>query len=263
MKIEIRPIERPKWHQKKGKESFTVPKTIYALVDVDRNEYATGLTEEDISFLKNKGIKYDLSPYFDRENPHTFWDSPVSSIKLKNSTMFLDTENPLDFIKYKILEASKFVANSKKEFDEGMFSEATHIIFNEREEIEVKAAKVAIKKRAIVETSKLSKDKKIQLILILSGKNLKGKSDDFVEVELNNIIEENSKRVLTFIKRKSEDLFIHALILEALQKSVLRKESYKILYHDSVIGQDIEEVIDFLKNPKNQDLKLRIMAGVN
>lgn len=263
MKIEVRPIETKKWHGKTGKESFTRSKKIQALVDPSTNEYATGLTKEDIEKLRDMGITYDLSPNFNQGEPHPFWDSPMATIELKNATMFFDTKKPLDYIKMKILKASKYVANSMKEYEEGLFPEATHVIFDESEEVEIKATKVAIKKKAIIEAAKLSKDRKIALIMILAGKNLKGKSDDFVEVELDKIIERKPKDVLRYIEMDPEKVSLHALVLEALQKSVLRKQGHKILYYDSVIGGDVYDVVSYLQDEENQDLKLRIMSAVN
>ena len=263
MKIEVRPIERKKWHNKSGKESFTRPKKIQALVDADKNEYATGLTKEDITKLKEKGVTYDLSPNFNQEQPHPFWDSSMAVVKLENATMFFDTKNPLDFIKVKVLKASKYVANSMKEYDEGLFPDATHVIFDENEEVEVRATKVAIKKKAVIESAKLSKDKKIQLIMIIAGKNVKGQSDNFVEVELDKITDKKPREILKYIEMDANRVALHSLILEALQKSVLRKQGHKILYHDSVIGNDIYDVISYLQEDENQDLKLRIMSAVN
>jgi len=43
MKIEVRPIEKQRWHNKKGAESFTRPKTLNVLIDSEKRQYATGL----------------------------------------------------------------------------------------------------------------------------------------------------------------------------------------------------------------------------
>lgn len=263
MKVEVRPIERQRWHNKSGKESFTAVKKIQAFVDPDNNEYATGLTKEDILSLKEKGVTYDLSPNFNHEDPHPFWDSSAATIKLENATTFLDTKKPLDFIKVKILKASKYVANSMKDYDEGLFPEATHVIFDENEEVEVQATRVAIKNKAVIESAKLSLDKKVQLVMIIDGKNLKGKSSNSVEVALNKIVERKPREVLRFIQMDAEKLLLHSLILESLQKSILRKKGHKILYHDSVLGNDIDDVILYLEDTENQDLKLRLMSAVN
>lgn len=284
-RVQVKPVNETKWHGKTGEESFTKGKVIRALVNVDTMTYATGLDYVDKRFddpdgsktklteaeYYSKLLKADLSPQFNMDIPHEFWDSRTASIKLENRTQIFDVKrNPLDYIKWKIMKESKYVANSQKEYDEGMFPEATHILFDESEEVEVKASKVATKKQAYAETAKLSKGQKIELIMILSAegdyfraKNLKGKSDDFVEVELDKLIESKPADVVRQIKMSKEDNGTHALVLEALQKHVLKKDGHKIMYHDSTIGQDVHDVVKYLNTPENQELKLRIIEGVN
>lgn len=284
-KVQVKPIITSKWHEKKGEESFTKGKVIRALVNVDTMTYATGLdytnrvyddpdgskTKLTEAELYSKLLKADLSPQFDMDTPHPFWDSRMSSIKLENRTQLFDVKiNPLDYVKWKIMKESKYVANSMKEYEEGMFPEATHVLFDESEEVEVKATKVAIKKQAYAETAKLSKGQKIELIMILSAdgdyfkaKNLKGRSDDFVEVELDKLIETKPGDVVRHLKMTKEETATHALVLEALQKHALKKDGHKILYHDSVLGQDVQDVVKYLNRPDNQELKLRIIEQIN
>jgi hypothetical protein len=265
MLVEVRPIQSTKWHGKKGQESFTRPKKLQALANAETMQYATGLTEEDREKLKNKPyeFKQDLSPQFNPELPHPFWDSPMATIKLENNTQFFNTELPLDYIKIKIMKASKYVANSMREYEEGLYPEAHHVIHDEMEEAELSASKIALENQAVIEVSKLSKDKKIELILILGGKNLKGQSDNFVTVAMAKKVKEDPEEVLRYIKMDSKDVATHAIVLEALQKSVLKKEGHRILYHDALLGNDIHDVIDYLNKDENQDLRLRIMKAIN
>ena len=84
VKVEIRPIESKRWHNKTGQESFTRPKKIQALVDGSTMKYATGLSDADIKELAKKGVNYDLSPHYNSETPHPFWDSGMAIIKFIN-----------------------------------------------------------------------------------------------------------------------------------------------------------------------------------
>lgn len=270
MKVQIRPIPVKRWHGKTGNESFTRPKVIQALVDPDSMTYATGLTEEEEKTLGER-LKVDLSKQFLIDKPHPFWDSKMGEVSLDNRTMIFDTDNPIELIRIKICKNSKYVANSMKEYEEGLFPEATHVIFDESEEIEEKASRIEIKKKAVMETAKLSKGKKVELIMVLSAdgsdylraKNLKGKSDNFIEVELDKIIENKSADVLRYLKMDKDELATNALILEALQKNVLEKVGHKIMYHESILGQDIYDVIKYMNAPENQEFKLRILSQVN
>lgn len=260
--VEVRPIETKKWHGKTGAESFTRPKKIQALVNANTMTYDTGLTDEEVKELSKK-VNYELSNHFDSENPHPFWDSPMPLVKLENNTMFFDISVPLNFIKVRIMKASKYVANSMREYEEGLFPEATHVIFDEAEMAESEATKVQAEEDAIMAAAKMSKDRKIELIMALENKNMKGQSDNFIKVTLNKIIKKDPIEFLRYSKMKADELTNYAMVLEALQKSVLRKDGHKVLYHDSVLGGDEIEVAQYFLDAENQDLKLKILAQIN
>ena len=67
--IEVRPIEKKRWHGYQGKESFTRPVVIEALINVRTNTYDTGLTEEDRVRLE-KVTGFDLSNTYKKDTPH-------------------------------------------------------------------------------------------------------------------------------------------------------------------------------------------------
>jgi len=62
-KVEIRPLDIPRWHGKQGQESFTQPHTIEALYDHNTGGYATGLTEQEVEEYQKK-LKVDLTSTF-------------------------------------------------------------------------------------------------------------------------------------------------------------------------------------------------------
>lgn len=262
VKVEVRPIEHKRWHNKTGQESFTRPKKIQALVDGNTMKYATGLTSEDIKKLIKEGVSHDLSDHYNGE-PHSFWDSNMAVIKLENNTMFFDLANSIEFIKVKIMKASKYVANSMAEYEAGVWPEATHVIYDEAEQASVLASRVEEKNTAIIEASKLSLERKVQLILVLGGKNMKNQSSDFVAVELDKIIQKDPREFLRYLNLDKKQLASHALVLEALQKSVLRKEGQRIFHMDSPLGIDEIEVAEYLSKEENQDIKMLILSKIN
>ena len=134
-----------------------------------------------------------------------------------------------------------------------------------REDIEKKAIKANMIKQAIIKSNSLTRTRKIEIINVLENANLKEQSDDFIEVNLARLIETRTKEVLRLMDLDKEDLSLHSTILEALQKSVLRKEKGKdtILYFGEPIGTDIYDTIQFLKRDENQDIKLRILESIN
>ncbi len=276
MKVEVRPLNIPKWHGHTGKESFTRPKTLNVLVDSETRQYATGLNYVDKTFSNpdnpkekmteaeyyGKILKADLSPQYFEEITHPFWDSKTPKIKLENKTMFFDSDNPIDYIKIKIMKASKFVANSIREWEEGHYPDATHVITDEAEEAEVKASKVQLKNKAIIKLEEASIDRKIQLVLIIGGKNLRGASNNTVTVEVDKLVETKAPEVVRYLDMDKEQLAINALVIEALQRNILKKNGHKIMYYDSYIGDDIDATISYLQQEENQDLKMRIMEQI-
>ncbi len=145
--VEIRPVDKVKWHGKKGHENFTQPVLIECLFDPITGNYATGLNDDDRKRLEKK-TGYDLSDAYGT-TPHPFWNSPTARIKLPAMTSIFDTSRAIDEIKVHVLKASKFVANSMREYEEGLFPEATHIIYDEAEEVKVKATKIQRKRKAM------------------------------------------------------------------------------------------------------------------
>ncbi len=264
MKIEIRRIPRERWHKQTGKNDFSRPFTIRALLNVDEMRYNTGLNEKDIKYLKEeKGFRFDLSDTFNREKPHPFWDSSMATLALKASPVFLETTKPLDFVKYKIATASKYVANSWEEYEEGLFPEATHYIRSEEEEATKKAKKWEIIEKAVELSKKLSKKDKVNIITILEGKILKGKSDNVVEGIYSDLLQSKPKDVVELLEGEKEYTELKANVLEALQKGVLTKKNLNIMYFDIPLGTSIDDVVDELSKPDNQEISMRIIAAIN
>ncbi len=162
MKVEVRPLPKQVWHGKKGKESFSLPKVIEVLYDEETGKYATGLTPEKATELGKK-LGVDLSDTFNPNEPHPYWSTKPASIKLENHTQIFDTDRPADEVKVANMKASKLVANSMREFEEGKWSEATHVIFDEQEEVSLKASKIDLKNKAVGMLLKLSDEDKVAL----------------------------------------------------------------------------------------------------
>lgn len=261
--VEVKPIEKERWHTKKGKEAFARPVTIEALVSLRTGQYATGLSDEDRERLE-KRTGYNLSPDYKVGTPHEFWNSQAALIKLDYKTNVFNTDKPLDEIKIKVLKASDLVANSQKEFEEGKFPEAMFVIYDEVEDTEIKASKAAMKRKVIIESAKLTKIRKAEIVQIIKGISVRNQSDDYVDLKLDDAIDEaGPERVLTLIQRDKAKTSLHALILEALYKNILRKDGTAIYYMDDQLGFDIESAIEYFTDPKNQTLKAQILEKIS
>lgn len=258
MKVEIKPIEIKKWHGKKDKESFAQPKTFAAEYNPDLGKYDTGLTEQEAKELGAK-LGLDLSDTYVPEQDHPFWGSKAAKVTLPNQTIFFDTNKPLELIKYKNCLASKHVANSQREYDEGKWPEATHVIYSEEEEQADKAAKVQLKQKCYATLSKLSKDEKINLILIILEESVRGRSDNFIDTRSEEMITEFPEEFLKWASMDITELNIRGSILEGIARGILTKEGQSIYYMSERLGFDIEDTIKWFSDQNNQKTKVAIL----
>ena len=111
--VEVRPIERERWHGFKGKDAITRPVVLEAFLSNVTGKLATGLTPEDQERLE-KLTGYDLSSDYNPNKPHPFWSSPAGFVKLEHKTNIFDTSKPIDEIKVKMIKDHDLVANSQK-----------------------------------------------------------------------------------------------------------------------------------------------------
>ena len=259
--VEIRPLPVKKWHGKEGKEDFTQPKAIEVLIN-EEGKYATGLTDEEaVQYGKLLGV--DLGNAVTPDIPHPYWSSKAAWIYLPNHTMVLDTNKPADFIKVKNLKASKYVANSLKEKNEGLWPYATHVIFDETEEVEIKAAKSQNKSRAYVAVSRLSVEAKAGIVQVLTNKSLKDKSTNFVDVEMEALIEKDPNEVIRVVDMGKEEVTMRSNIIDLLTKNILTKQGTAIFYMGEQLAMDYEGTVEYFKDPNNQRMKVAILEKLN
>lgn len=258
MLVQVRPIPLKKWHEKTGRDSFTQPKVIEVLYDTKLGAYATGLTkEEEEKYSKILGV--DLSDRFIVDQPHPYWSTKPASIKLENKTVIFNTENPTDFVRVKNLKASKYVANSMREYEEGLFPEATHVIYDETEEAAEKSAKFSVKVKAMKLYTKMSADEKVNIIQILSDKTLRGRSDDFIDGAMEDLIENRTDDFIRYAQMDKDEVYVRAAILEGISRNILTKEGLSIFYMSELIGHEFEDAVKWFKDPQNSKMKVAIL----
>ena len=256
--VEIRPIEIKRWHGKTGKDSFAQPITIRVLYDHATGAYATGMTKKQTEeYSKKLGV--DLNNTFNPQKAHPYWDSSASKIKLPNYPIFLDPNIPLEFVRIQNLKSSSLVANSMKDYTDNKYPEATHVIFDEAEEVEIKATRVQLKKQCYKLASKLSTDKMVNILTITSDKTVRGRSRDFLDVQLDELIENDAELFLRYAKMDAQQTYIRASLLEAIHKNILTKEGLSIYYMGDKIANSYEDAVEYFLDPQNQKLKVSIL----
>lgn len=261
-KIEIKPIEKDKWHGKKGKDAFGSPITIEAAISTKTGKFKTGLEEKDKIRLE-KETGFNLSDKFIPGDKECFWTSQAGKIKLYNKTNIFDTEKATDEIKITVMKASDLIANSMEEYENGKCPNALFVISDEVVELELKASKITLKNNLIIETSKFTKAKKAEIIQIVTGVSLKKMSDNYVVGKFEEMIQnEGPEKVMSIIKRDDKRNDAHCIILEGLHQSILRKDGASVYYMDDQIGFDTESAIDYILDKKNQTLKAQILERI-
>ena len=263
-KVEVKPIDKQKWHNKKGKESFTLPKVLEVLVDGETQKYATGLTKEEAKEYGDR-MGVDLSDNYSRTNLHSYWPTKAAQIKLPNHLISFDTSKDSDYIKVKNMKASKQVANSLAEYENGEWPHATHVIWDETEEVEQKASRIEQKRLAIEISSKMNLSAKINLIAVIDNKNLKGMSESFVTVAMDEIIESPAKikDFHRYVAMGPEDVNIRGTIARALMMNVLTREGVAIMYMGNRLANSEDDLVNWFKDENNSVQKIAIMDRLN
>jgi len=256
--VEIRPLPLVKWHGKKEKESFGQPITEEVLVSEYSGKFNTGLTEEEAEKY-GKLLGVDLSDNFNPDTPHAYWSTKAAWMTLPNRTMILDTSKPNEFVKVKNIKASNRVANSMREWEDNKWPNATHVIFDEEEDLENKATKIAIRTKAIIKAAAMSLESKANIVQILSEKTVKNRSLNFVDVEIDEIINSKPDEFLKVVDMGSAEVTVRAKVLEMISKNILTKEGGSIYYMGDLIGMDYEDAVRWFKDPNNQMLKVNLM----
>ncbi len=266
MLVEVRPLPVEKWHGKKNKESFAQTKVYEVAVNPDTGKYETGLTEKE---AKEYGIALgvDLSDTYTHEQAHPYFSLKPAWMALPNHTLLLDSSKPAEFVKIKNMKASGKIANSMKEWQEGLYPEATHVIFDEEQEVTEKASRIQLRQKATFLLPKMSTDDKANIILVLSNKslkfgglkNLKGRSTDFIDVEIAEIIDNDPLEFMRVANMGREEVSLRAKVLELVTRNVLTKEAGSYYYMGEVLGMDYESTVDWFRDPQNSKMKVLIL----
>lgn len=257
MRVEVKPIDKDKWHGKKGKESFAQPKAVEVLYDFAAGKYASGLTEEEeIEYGKKLGV--NLTSVWNLNIDHPYYGTAASTIKLPNHTVLFDDSKPSDFVKVKALKASKFVANSFAEIETS--PEAHHYIFSESEEAVEQSTTLEKNRVAFEYLNKMNLDDKASIVQIISGKTVRGLQPIFIDGAIATILKDNIDEFIRIAGTSKAEVYTRSQVLEAIHRNILQEKTGGAIYYmDSLIGYDKEAATQWFLNPENQEQKLSIL----
>lgn len=241
MQVILRPIYKNTWAGvKKYKNCF---EDITPYLTKSGRVY-TGLTEKDRKRFEEK-LNIDLSPNSE------FWINYF--IRTTSKDLYLYTEDPEDELRYYFLKNHKRVKSSLTERKPG----ADFVLINETEEARKMNVESRAKRTALSEFDKLSPED-IKKALRIFGYNGDRLSNEIAENRLYQIVEKNPRAFLSkWVRNKNRDL--EAIIERAIGKNIIRRNKNIYKYGTEIIGRTMEEAVNFLRDPKNQDFRLAIV----
>jgi hypothetical protein len=243
MKVILRPIGWNKWSGiTKYKNCFEDIGSYYTR----SGQLYTGLTKDDEERL-GKVLGLDLkanSPYW-----QTFF------IRTSVSDIILETDEPMDELKYIFLKSHKRVKNSLMENKAG----ANFVLINRDEEAKRDNLYAKLEIDAVIGFNRLTPTE-IRKCLRIFGHNADTMSSEVAQSKLYQVIKANPQ---SFLDRwiNNTDREEQVLIETAISKNIIRRDKHLYKYGSDTIGNTLEETIGFLKDPRNQDIKISIISA--
>lgn len=258
--VKIKPISGKSNTKLDIDNSINPPFAFRADIDVRSNKFKVDLSDGELAKL-SKELGRDLSTVFDPDRDDCFWGSNyLSLVKLQNKTNIFDTDNIKDRILLSIIKASKYVANSKQEYEDGLYPYAKFYIDDIMLTEANKEKQFVIRKNLIKKIDTFTRQKKEEILRIILGEDYKEQSNDYLDMKLAECFDSHGvEAVQAIVDRDDRHNFIHALVLEGLSKGVLRREGKTIFFFSDKLGYDVEDAVRFLLEDGNTSLYSTIL----
>jgi len=221
--------------------------------------FPNGMTQKEF-FEKELGV--DLNPTLKQEE--NFWrtDRRGRVVLTKEGTT-LNLNQSLDMLKYLILLADKMRVSPS--YDDRILK-ATYefMIVDESKVTTKKLEEASVKANAFVKYAEITNSKPATIGFIKSlGRTIPATaSDEWLKNEVLNIVDSNPTYFLEIVNHPqyTERIFVQ----EAVEAgAIIRKgEKRYTLDNGSELG-DMTDVINYLLNPDNQEVKLRVKAKID
>ena len=221
--------------------------------------YKKVLSQEEVNFFERvlQLEKGEMSFYVGRND---FWSKQLYVKFDKNGTT-LDLSKPLDYLKYIVLKNDKRIANSPEEMN--WSPHYRFYMVSRDEEIKNTFNKSQKKRMAYKEFGKIENSvTELQNILTIYGKKTDNSDLQWLNAEVDKIIEKDLDGFIRIIKDEDRDLKV--LIEKAIScKSLLRpsRTTYKLPGGD-LIGSSLNETVEWFKDPENSEAVMKIKAQI-
>ena len=170
--------------------------------------------------------------------------------------IYISTDRPEGKLQYLFLKKHKRVADGLNR----VTPSTDYVLINKEAEAEVANKANKIKREAYRAMDKMTLEE-MRKCLRLFGVKSDTLSNEMVEAKLAEHIEKDpAKFIRIWVENPNKE--INFIIEEALSKNILRKNRAAYYFGTDIIGNGLEDVIAFLNDKKNQDIKLAILSEI-
>jgi hypothetical protein len=221
--------------------------------------FPNGMTQKEF-FEKELGV--DLNPTLKQED--NFWRTDRRGrVILTKEGISLNLNQSLDMLKYLILLANRSLISPSYD-DRNLKATYEFMVVDESKVTTKKLEEAQVRAQAWAKYAEVTNSKKATIGFIKSlGRTIPATaSDEWLKNEVLNIVDTNPTYFLEIVNHPqySERIFVQ----EAVEAgAIIRKgEKRYTLDNGSELG-DMTDVIQYLLNPDNQEVKLRIKAKID
>lgn len=247
-KVIVRAISRNKWA---GTTFYKNCATYLSPYFTRSGSIYTGIPAEDVETRKRleAALQQDLSP------TSNFWTTYFIRIGVKD--VYLDPSTPRGELDYLFLRNHKRVAKSMKEI------QPSHdfVLIDENAEAEITNTYNRAKIKALIEYNKMTVGERKRCLRIY-GYNPDSVSDEVVENRLLEFVEKDPTKFMeVWVNNKSRDT--EYLIKQAIAKGIIARNKSIYKYGQDTIGRGLDEAVNFMDDPLNQEVKLAILKEIS
>jgi hypothetical protein len=169
----------------------------------------------------------------------------------------LNKDDQLDELKYLFLKNHKRVKTSLLETK----ATANFVLINKEEEAKKASVYGRTKRKSISEFDKLSTDD-MRKALRIYGHNADNMTNEMAENRLFDIVEGDPEGFLKkWVNNTVRDT--QYVVEQATSKNIIRRKQRLFTYGTEKLGYGMEDVITFMDDPKNQDIKVAILKAID